>query len=141
MHERALRYFDDQRGQAVRKREPLRREPERRADAVRADLADVRLEGIHLLPVHGTYLTGVRYAEDERPTQRVAERGQLIRDPFPVGPANPATVEYGLLELDAAVLAERELRQQPVRVPDHDRRSPCLPLRSPSIVRDHGRSE
>jgi len=141
VHERTLRYVDDQHGQPLGKSRPLRREPKRRADTVGADLAHVRLQGIHHLPVHGTHVASIRYAENERSAERVAERGELVRNPFPSGLANAAILEDGFLELDAAVLAECELRQQSVGIPEQDRRLSGLPVRGKPIVLDRGGGE
>ena len=111
MHERASFHVGDQHGRAVRQSQSLRRELERRIDAVCANLADVCLQGIHHLAAHGTHFARVRHAENQRAAQRVADRGQFVRNPLAVRLANAAAGEDDLHELGAAVLAERQSLQ------------------------------
>ena len=83
------------------------------------------LQGIHHLAAHGTHFARVRHAEDQRAAQRVAERGQFVRNPLAVRFVNAVAGEDDLLELDEAVLAERQLLQQSVGIPGHDRTHSC----------------
>ena len=105
-------------------------------DAVRANLADACLQGIHILAGHGMHFAGVRYAEDQHSAQCVAERGQFVRDPLAARLANATAREDHFLELDAAVLAERQLLQQFVGIPEHDHIHSCRSAHGNPIVRD-----
>ena len=126
---------------ARRQRQPLRREREWRMDAVRADLADGCLQGIHHLTGHETHVASVRYAEDQSAAQRIAECGQFVREPLAARLANATVPEDNLLELDAAVLAKRQLLQQLVGIPEHDHIHPCRSAHGNPIVLDRIRHE
>ena len=97
VHERASLHVDDQHGRAVRQSQSLRRELWRRIDAVCANLADVCLEGIHHLAVHGMHFARVQHAESQPAAQRVAERGQFVRDSLAARLANAVAGEDNLL--------------------------------------------
>ena len=117
--QRALLDMDDEHERTVGQGQPLGNELQRGTDAVRADLADECLQRVHLLPVHGPHLAGVRHAEDHGAADGVAESGQFVGDRLPTRRANPVAGEPGFLELDAAVLAKLDLLNQAPAVPGH----------------------
>ena len=110
-------------------------------DAVCANLADICLQGIHHLAGHGAHFADVRYAEDQRAAQCVAECGQFVREPLAARLANATVPEDHFLEVDAAVLAERQLLQQFVGIPEHDHIHSCRSAHGNPIVRDRVRMD